>query len=124
MEIWLKKFFSQKSGYKFTVCHRIPERSFFFRGKQFPLCSRCTGIVLGYWLYPFFIFNLIRLPLLILILLHLPLFLDGITQIFCSRESTNSLRFITGFFAGMSQVGIMDFSAEYLAKLIHSMIFF
>lgn len=27
----------------YAVCHRIPERSFFFGGRQLPLCARCTG---------------------------------------------------------------------------------
>ena len=24
-------------------CHRMPERSFFYKGYQFPVCARCTG---------------------------------------------------------------------------------
>ena len=28
-------------------CHQIPERSFFYRGYQFPVCARCTGVILG-----------------------------------------------------------------------------
>lgn len=28
-------------------CHQMPERSFFIRGKQFPVCARCTGVFLG-----------------------------------------------------------------------------
>ena len=28
-------------------CHQMPERSFFYKGKQFPVCSRCTGVCLG-----------------------------------------------------------------------------
>ena len=28
-------------------CHQLPERSFFFRGHQFPVCARCTGVILG-----------------------------------------------------------------------------
>lgn len=31
-------------------CHQRPDRSFFFRGRQFPLCARCTGVLLGYFL--------------------------------------------------------------------------
>jgi len=29
------------------LCHQKPERSFFYKKKQFPVCSRCTGIVIG-----------------------------------------------------------------------------
>ncbi|MDO5151670.1 MAG: DUF2085 domain-containing protein, partial [Oscillospiraceae bacterium] len=28
-------------------CHQRPDRSFFYKGHQFPLCARCTGAVLG-----------------------------------------------------------------------------
>jgi uncharacterized membrane protein len=31
----------------YAICHRIPERSFFLDGRQFPLCARCTGTFLG-----------------------------------------------------------------------------
>jgi len=31
----------------FSVCHRIPERSFILGGHQLPLCARCTGTFLG-----------------------------------------------------------------------------
>lgn len=28
-------------------CHQMPERSFFYKGKQFPVCARCTGVSIG-----------------------------------------------------------------------------
>lgn len=28
-------------------CHLMPERSFFFKGHQFPVCARCTGVTIG-----------------------------------------------------------------------------
>jgi uncharacterized membrane protein len=31
----------------YSICHRIPERSFFLAGRQLPLCARCTGTFLG-----------------------------------------------------------------------------
>lgn len=31
----------------YAVCHRIAVRSFFFGERQFPLCSRCSGMYLG-----------------------------------------------------------------------------
>lgn len=31
----------------YSICHRIPERSFFILGRQLPLCARCTGTYLG-----------------------------------------------------------------------------
>ena len=31
-------------------CHQRPDRSFSFRGRQFPLCARCTGVMASYLL--------------------------------------------------------------------------
>lgn len=31
----------------YAVCHRIPERTFFFAGRPLPLCARCSGTYLG-----------------------------------------------------------------------------
>ncbi|NLG05113.1 MAG: DUF2085 domain-containing protein [Clostridia bacterium] len=31
-------------------CHQMPERSFFYKGKQFPVCARCTGVSIGQFL--------------------------------------------------------------------------
>ena len=77
-------------------CHRLGERSFFLRGRQFHVCSRCTGLIAGLpasialvplsyvfcWLFPPFLLTLL---------------LDGLTQFAGWRESNNSLRFASGF---------------------------
>ena len=28
-------------------CHQMPERSFFINGFQFPVCARCTGVIIS-----------------------------------------------------------------------------
>ena len=33
--------------HKYWGCHQMATRSFFFKGFQFPLCARCTGILVG-----------------------------------------------------------------------------
>ena len=46
MEKWLKWMdFGKRIG-----CHQKPERSFFINGYQFPVCARCTGVMIGYLL--------------------------------------------------------------------------
>ncbi len=82
------------------LCHQRPDRSFFYKGRQFPLCARCTGFVIGtlvFSLYSlsvpvFYTYNLLYLS----ILLQLPYVIDGTTQFIGLRESNNILRFITG----------------------------
>lgn len=88
------------------MCHQKPERSFFIKGKQFPLCARCTGILVGYFVgiiiacitgckyYPYYLLSL------------LPMIIDGGVQQLLKVESNNIRRFITGLLGG---VGIIYF---------------
>ena len=85
----------------------MPERSFKYKGKQFPLCARCTGIFIGYFTFPIFQFQIIEPSLLLIILLSIPMFVDSITQSMNYRESNNLLRVITGFFFGAAQIGFI-----------------
>jgi uncharacterized membrane protein len=104
----------QKCKIEFVACHRLPERSFFYKGKQFPVCARCTGIYIGY--ISIFIFAIFRVHFSVLcsVILFLPSVVDGLTQALCNRESNNLLRLITGIMFG---VGISSFMAI-LAKHI------
>ncbi|BAM69694.1 MULTISPECIES: DUF2085 domain-containing protein [Methanothermobacter] len=87
------------------ICHRKPERTFSFRGHYFPVCSRCTGIYLGaftYFLYAFLIpVKYTAATVLLALLLVIPTFIDGFTQLMGYRESNNVLRFSTGLPAGI-----------------------
>jgi len=57
MEKWLKWMdFGKRIG-----CHQKPERSFFIKGYQFPVCARCTGVIIGY---------LLAIPIVILVALN------------------------------------------------------
>ena len=81
---------------KFKICHQIPERSFHYKNKQFPVCARCTGILLGYCTIPLFYFGIIQIPPLFIILLDIPLLVDSLTQYLGLRESNNMFRLVTG----------------------------
>src|SRR5688572_7653719 len=88
-------------------CHRIPERSFFWKGKQFPVCARCTGYHIGYLSAPLFLFNVISIDLWWSVGLLLPSHIDGITQAFFKRKSNNALRVTTGFMAGLAIMSLL-----------------
>lgn len=88
----------------FFGCHARPDRSFYFKGKQFPICARCTGELVGMisgiliaviWGYPKFY---------IVILLMLPLVFDGTLQKLTSYESTNMRRLFTGILFGIALI--------------------
>ncbi|WP_245827620.1 DUF2085 domain-containing protein [Paenisporosarcina indica] len=98
------------------MCHRIPERSFFFRGKQFPICARCTGIMCGYLVAIICLLFVISFTFIVSILLLIPMVIDGTGQLYKKWESTNSRRFITGLLAG---VGIILFIVDVTMFNVH-----
>jgi uncharacterized membrane protein len=96
---------------KHIFCHRIPERTFKIMGRYFPVCSRCTGIIVGAFsslVTINFIFSSYDLYIFLSgILMFIPAFIDGTTQLMGWRVSNNTLRFLTGFMAGFG-VGIIS----------------
>ncbi|MDR1355385.1 MAG: DUF2085 domain-containing protein [Propionibacteriaceae bacterium] len=90
-----------------TGCHQITERSFSLHGYQFPVCARCTGILLGELLSllalsAFFAGG--HLNWYILLALLSPLVIDGVTQHLKLRTSNNILRLATGILFGLGLV--------------------
>jgi uncharacterized membrane protein len=91
----IKLFVDSVWIHRFWGCHRISERCFFVRGRQFHICARCTGLLVG-----------IPSSLLLIPLRHatswlfwpftIALVVDGVTQSLKWRKSNNTLRFFTG----------------------------
>lgn len=81
-------------------CHQLAERSFSFRGIQFPLCARCTGILLGFLLLgPIITVLTPGNPFLSLALIGV-MVLDGSLQFFGVFPSNNPRRLLSGLGAG------------------------
>ncbi|MCC7554362.1 MAG: DUF2085 domain-containing protein [Methanobacteriaceae archaeon] len=91
--------------YSKLICHRKPERSFFIKKYQFPVCSRCTGFYISliiYFVYAYYNYIDYNIQLLLFaILLLIPAYVDGITQYKGYRTSNNALRLITGLLGGL-----------------------
>ncbi|MDX1271836.1 DUF2085 domain-containing protein [Bizionia paragorgiae] len=102
----------------FSYCHRLPERSFFFKGKQLPLCSRCTGINLGYFFMPIFALGFLKISLFWTIIMILPTYIDGTLQAFTNYESNNKLRFITGLISGIGTMSLITIIGVYIGRQI------
>ena len=84
---------------RITICHRLSERSFFYKGKQFPVCARCTGVAFGQ--ITAIITAFIHSPPLWFILLTcLVCLVDSSLQYMMILMSTNIRRFITGIAGG------------------------
>ena len=99
------------------ICHRKPERSFFYKGHQFPVCARCTGFYIS-GISSIFLFKLYPVPyslttLLIGIILLIPSAIDGFTQLFEFRESNNTLRLITGLLGGVGLILVYEIMIEF-----------
>lgn len=87
-------------------CHCRPERSFHFRGRQFPVCARCTGLLAGLVVgIPAGL--LYRPPAWALALMLLPMLLDGAAQRLTRYESGNRRRLLTGVLFGYAAVGLL-----------------
>ena len=104
----LLKFF----GHGF--CHQIPERTFEAGGYLFSACARDTGIYLGFFfaiVAAFFVYARSNrkpgeLPparyIVVLALLALPFAIDGATSYLGLRETTNTIRYLTGLATGIA----------------------
>lgn len=100
----------------FSVCHQLPSRTLHF-GKIFlPVCSRCSGVYLGFFISAIILFLIFRkkesdLPppwaLSVLILFILSTVIDGAFSYFSSQGSHNFSRFTTGFLCGSSIMAII-----------------
>jgi uncharacterized membrane protein len=84
------------------LCHQIPERSFQIAGRQFAVCSRCSGLYAGFAIAALF-YPLVRsltnteTPSRVwLILAALPLAIDFGLGYFNIWHNTHASRFATG----------------------------
>jgi uncharacterized membrane protein len=101
----------------FGLCHQLPERSFITAGLQAPVCSRDTGLYVG------FVLALCVLALLhrserpskfprlhvLLVMAALVAFMgwDGVSSYAGFRSTTNDLRLITGIGVGFSAAAVI-----------------
>jgi uncharacterized membrane protein len=95
-------------------CHQMAERSFAFRNYQFPICARCTGLLIGYILAVplFFIY---QIPFYVIPISCFIMFVDWFLQYKMICQSTNIRRVVTGTLCGMA---IMSFQLTYIKKLL------
>jgi uncharacterized membrane protein len=107
------------------LCHKKPERSFFYKGKQFPICARCTGILAGYFLGFLYLILIPHRNYFLEILFMFPIAIDGTGQYLQKWESTNIRRLATGILAGISTICILSLAillgwkhGQYLSHLL------
>ena len=88
-----------------TGCHQMHDRSFFWKGSQYPLCARCTGLLIGQsaalFLFLLFIHFDIRFLLCLAAASVLIMGIDGLGQMKNLWLSTNPRRLVTGILCGL-----------------------
>lgn len=98
-------------------CHQMPQRSFFIKGKQFPVCARCTGVFIGNIL-AYMVFFIYCLPSEIYIMGCAIMFVDWYVQYIGIYNSTNVRRLITGVVGGYSLATLYCIMIQYIAGLL------
>lgn len=80
-------------------CHQKSERSFFYKNYQFPVCARCTGVIIATFLAVILFFKK-RISIKTSIFLSSIMFIDWFFQFLNVKQSTNKRRLITGLIGG------------------------
>ena len=86
-------------------CHQKPERSFSYKGYQFPVCARCTGIIIS-TLFTYGTYKKRQLPIGISVLFLSAMVCDGLMQYLGIKDSNNTRRFVTGCLGGIGLTSI------------------
>ena len=102
-------------------CHQIQERSFFYKTFQFPVCARCTGVLVSTAIaVP--IFFVYRISLYIAAIMSLIMFVDWYIQYAGIKQSTNLRRFLTGIIGGFGWSTIHLYVYLFVLNLINKFI--
>lgn len=98
-------FKNRKIGLCF--CHRRKDRTIRFFGLENFFCSRCLGVLIGFFIGLCYSIFFHSFPLVLGIIFMIPLVIDGFSQLFGYRESNNIIRLITGFLFGFGMTAIV-----------------
>lgn len=102
---------------EYSGCHRMPERSFFYKGYQFPVCARCTGVCIGQFsavLANFFI----SIPITVSIFFLIVMGADWGMQTLKIKTSTNYRRLLTGILGGFGLFNIYCLVIKKMFKMV------
>lgn len=82
-------------------CHQMPDRSFFFFDYQFPVCARCTGVLIGQITAVILaLFRKLISPFSAFVCLMI-MGADWFVQYIGVLKSNNTRRLISGFLGGL-----------------------
>lgn len=102
-------------------CHQMPERSFFYKGYQFPICARCTGVLIS-TVISCVVFFFWRLDWKWCVFLCTAMFTDWLIQHVGIKESTNIRRLLTGLLGGYGFMTLQLYAYSMAAKWIENIL--
>ncbi len=114
----MKQIMKEIVSLSFMPCHRLPARTIHIKGRPFPVCARCMGILLGFTGIPLLLAGKVVLPLWLGIVCNLPMLVDGFTQQKGWRDSNNLLRLSTGLLSGMGLAILSVTGAVLLGQIL------
>ena len=99
-------------------CHQMPDRSFKILDLQFPVCARCTGVILGQLGAVIGLIFHRKIDFKICIIFLFILFLDWLIQYLRIKKSNNIRRLISGVLGGIGLVEINIYVFVNIYKII------
>ena len=97
-------------------CHQRADRSFSIGNYQFPVCARCTGILIS-TIIAYIVYFTRKIKVDKCVWIIIPMIVDGTLQYFGICESNNKRRFITGLLGGF---GCTCIRLNIFMNLIHT----
>lgn len=82
-------------------CHQMENRSFKFKGYQFPICARCTGVFIDEFIAIILIILNLNISIINSTILLLIMGFDWFIQYINILQSNNIRRLITGICGGI-----------------------
>ena len=114
----LNNFYKISMQLGHIICHQKPERSFFLKNHQFPVCARCTGILIGFMIALSLLIWKIYFNFWLALIFTLGMILDWLYQNVITKKNHNIRRLITGLIGGFG------FSFFYYYIIIYIIRFF
>lgn len=99
-------------------CHQRPDRSFFYKNKQFPVCARCTGVIIGQFISIILFLAKLRLSTTLSVVFCTIMFADWFIQKINVLPSTNIRRLITGSLGGYGYMTIVCKIAHFIICIL------
>lgn len=99
------------------LCHQKEDRCFKMKNYTFPLCARCTGIIISFTISLFLLYYKLYINIIFSFLGLFIMFFDWFIQFLNIKKSTNSRRFISGICGGFGLTYIYYYFLIFLKNL-------